>query len=226
MDSDRPQVAAGGSDEPLAEPVGHSEASIGAYLTSQRVLRGISLEELAGLTRIPLRNLERLESGTFDRDADGFVRGFVRTVAAALGLDPDDTVARMLSEPNEPVDGRVTGVTAHRAVLLAALVLALVVMIGVAAAGLRLLLTPATPDLERVVRRDPVRALAEAQGLGAYRPGDDPAAALPAVASARPAEPAEPARGIEAASEPPSEKSAASRGLATDSSVSPAAPAP
>ena len=73
---------------------------IGAYLRRQRVLRGMTAVELAELTRIPLRSLERLEGGLFDGETDGFVRGFVRTVASALGLDADDTVARMLQEPS------------------------------------------------------------------------------------------------------------------------------
>ena len=71
---------------------------IGAYLARQRVLRGITLEELAGSTRIPIRALMRLEAGVFDAEPDGFARGFVRTVAVALGLPPDETVARMLPE--------------------------------------------------------------------------------------------------------------------------------
>ena len=76
----------------------HAPEPIGAYLSRQRRLRGISLDELAGITCIPLRSLERLESGAFDETPDGFARGFVRTVARALGLDPDETVSRMLPE--------------------------------------------------------------------------------------------------------------------------------
>ena len=77
---------------------GHAPEPIGAYLSRQRRLRGISLAELAQLTCIPLRSLERLESGAFDGAPDGFARGFVRTVALALGLDADDAVGRMLPE--------------------------------------------------------------------------------------------------------------------------------
>jgi len=73
---------------------------IGAYLARQRVLRGITLEQLSDTTRIPLRALVRLEAGAFDVEPDGFARGFVRTVAIALGLAPDETVARMLPEAN------------------------------------------------------------------------------------------------------------------------------
>ena len=39
------------------------EPSIGRYLARQRSMRGISVEELAAMTRIPRRSLERLESG-------------------------------------------------------------------------------------------------------------------------------------------------------------------
>ena len=80
--------------------------AIGAYLARQRVLRGITLEELAGSTRIPIRALMRLEAGVFDAEPDGFARGFVRTVAVALGLPPDETVARMLPEATSGNRGR------------------------------------------------------------------------------------------------------------------------
>jgi len=59
----------------------------------------VSLDELAELTRIPRRSLERLEDGAFDDQADGFARGFVRTVAEALGLDAEEAVMRLLGEP-------------------------------------------------------------------------------------------------------------------------------
>jgi cytoskeleton protein RodZ len=76
-----------------------ARASVGEYLAQQRRLRGISVDELSELTKIPGRNLERLESGAFDEQPDGFARGFVRTVAEALGLDPDEAVMRLMQEP-------------------------------------------------------------------------------------------------------------------------------
>ncbi len=72
---------------------------IGDYLARQRQLRGYSLDHLEDITRIPKRSLERLEAGAFDGEDDGFARGFVRTVAQALGLDPEETTLLMLSEP-------------------------------------------------------------------------------------------------------------------------------
>ena len=86
-------AAQSGLDEPF---------SIGGYLKAQRKIRGVGLEELSVRTRIPLRSLDRLEAGAFDGHPDGFVRGFVRTVSEGLGLDPDDTLMRMLSEPPFP----------------------------------------------------------------------------------------------------------------------------
>src|SRR5262245_53404747 len=84
-----------------------SEFSIGRYLASQRELRGISLDDLSARTKIPRRNLERLESGAFDAQQDGFVRGFVRTVADALGLDAREAVMRMSAEPAGGDDERI-----------------------------------------------------------------------------------------------------------------------
>jgi hypothetical protein len=62
-------------------------------------MRGISVGELAELTKIPTRSIERMEAGAFDGNPDGFVRGFVRTIAVGLGLDPEEAVMRMLGEP-------------------------------------------------------------------------------------------------------------------------------
>ena len=85
--------------EPGAGEPEMPSSSVGHYLAGQRRLRGISIEELSNRTRIPRRNIERLEAGAFDAAPDGFSRGFVRTVALALGLDADEAVMRLMSEP-------------------------------------------------------------------------------------------------------------------------------
>ncbi len=154
-----PEAPAVGGDDGGREPIGR-------YIAQQRRLRGIELEELATRTRIPRRSLERLEAGAFDLSPDGFSRGFVRTVAEAIGLDPDDAVARMLPEPDparhaSPRPGRVLGALAGLALLA-----------GVALAVRALIFLPSAPvDLsargELPVRRDFVRALAAAQGIDA-----------------------------------------------------------
>lgn len=141
--------------------------AIGAYLRSQRELRGIEIADLAALTRIPERSLERLEAGYFDGQVDGFVRGFVRTVGEGLGLDPDDTLGRMLSEPTP--ESRTGSVLSTR-VLRASLGLALAAGLAMGALGLREWWWPVGGRVpvgqrqELVQRRDPVRALADAQG--------------------------------------------------------------
>lgn len=85
---------------------GASAEPVGAWLARQRALRGITLEELERRTRIPRRSLERLESGVFDGDRDAFARGFVRTVAMAIGVDGETAVARMDPEHTPGARGR------------------------------------------------------------------------------------------------------------------------
>jgi hypothetical protein len=149
--------------------------SVGRYLARQRLLRGISLEDLAVLTRIPRRSLERLEAGAFDRQPDGFARGFVRTVALALGLDPDEAVLRLMSEPpdDEPT-GAGGGGWALRPVLAGVVLGLAVALLALLAWNLRALVAapPSEPAASEIVyRRDAVRTLAasraEADAAGA-----------------------------------------------------------
>lgn len=142
---------------------------IGAYLRHQRELRGLTPEELARTTRIPLRSLQRLEAGRFDDDVDGFVRGFVRTVAEALGLNPDETVARMLLEPELSLPEAPSTAPApnlgRSAILLVVLGSALLIW-----GFVQWIVSPAPPlegpRVESVfLRVDPVRRLAEAEAV-------------------------------------------------------------
>jgi Helix-turn-helix domain len=148
--------------------------SIGEYLKRQRLLRGITVEELSATTRIPLRSLERLEAGYFDGVSDGFVRGFVRTVALALGLDADDTVARMLDEPAaSPWDRGGTGLWRKQALAVVALVVVTILALWVLRTGWNLLVggPGSSRSREVVIWRDPVHQLAREHsgGLGSAR---------------------------------------------------------
>jgi hypothetical protein len=153
----------GDAPPPRAESDGLAPGSIGEYLKRQRLLRGITVEELSATTRIPLRSLERLEAGYFDGVSDGFVRGFVRTVSLALGLDADQAVARMLEEP---VAGRWDreGSGLWRKQLLAVVALAAVTVLCVwmLRAGWNLLVdgSGSKPNRDVVVWVDPVHRLA------------------------------------------------------------------
>jgi transcriptional regulator with XRE-family HTH domain len=139
--------------------------AIGPYLARQRRLRGISIEDLSARTKIPRRSLERLESGAFDRAADGFTRGFVRAVAGALGLDPDDAVARLLSEPaaDEEQEDEHSSRQLRRAVAVGAGLALAVGVLLLAVWGIRSLWPDSEADAEvrPLYRRDAVRALAD-----------------------------------------------------------------
>lgn len=152
-----------------ADDVG-AATSIGDYLKRQRLLRGVSIEDLAATTRIPLRSLERLEAGYFDGVTDGFVRGFVRTVALALGLDADQTVARMLDEPVARRWDREGGGGLWRKQVLALVALVAATAIGVLVlrAGWNRLVGggSASPERQVVIWRDPVHQLARDVAAG------------------------------------------------------------
>jgi len=152
---------------PLIGEARTSDDSIGFYLARERRMRGISIDELADLTKIPRRSLERLEAGAFDRNPDGFVRGFVRTVAVGLGLSPEEAVMRMLGEPPESGETRTPRPTRAKRWLLVASGL-VAVATGLAVAFWhwypRALQSETGNDGPEIVyRRDAIRALAEAQ---------------------------------------------------------------
>jgi hypothetical protein len=145
----------------------------------------MSREELSELTRIPIRSLERLEGGQFDGGSDGFVRGFVRTVAEALGLDVEDAVARTLQEPGA---GTWERPGASRSLKRALAGLVFVILLALGFAGMRavwqLLLGEASRSTSRevVLWRDPVWGLAEATGAQPdARVGLEPSGGRPAA---------------------------------------------
>ncbi len=158
----------GDSGDPLRDLTVDEESPfpIGEYLARQRRLRGVSLEELEQITRIPRRSLERLEEGAFDGESDGFARGFVRSVADALGLDAEDTTMLMLAEP-QVESGH--GSFNRFAPRVAAAAIALLLIGG----AILLARSPepqetsaeAPIDSAMPTRRDAVRELAEEQGL-------------------------------------------------------------
>ena len=175
-----PRAAQHGKAAAGAVDVVEGGTSIGSYLEKQRMLRGISVEELAAQTRIPLRSLIRLESGAFDANPDGFVRGFVRTVADALGLDKDDTLARMLTEPDGAEAGaRFLPPSLVPVLVLTAALVSVILLLGLANNLLLSVATRTPPEPQVIYRRDPVRALAIAQA--------DEAAARERLAPASPA---------------------------------------
>ena len=89
---------------PAGRTLPSAASSIGARLRRERELLGMSIEEIARATRIPVPSLERVEADRFD-DLPGevFVRGFLRSYAKSIGLDGDEIVAQYSSARRVPL---------------------------------------------------------------------------------------------------------------------------
>lgn len=89
-----------------------SKESLGEYLKRERELRQISLEEVAGGTKIAIYRLRAMEAGRWEElPAEVFVKGFIKSYAEFIGLVPEDVILRYqeihatdksLDEPPEP----------------------------------------------------------------------------------------------------------------------------
>jgi cytoskeletal protein RodZ len=72
--------------------------TLGSYLKERREGRGTSAAELSRVTRIPLASIDAIESDRFDElPGEVFVRGFLKAYAQAVGLVPDEVLARYTS---------------------------------------------------------------------------------------------------------------------------------
>ncbi len=80
---------------------GKESLSFGRYLQAIRLEKNISLEQVAAQTRIGLGNLMLVEKEDHDQlPAAVFVKGFLRSYAAAVGADGDEAVRRYESRLN------------------------------------------------------------------------------------------------------------------------------
>lgn len=69
---------------------------IGTYLASGRERAGMTIEDVAAVTRIPLRSLRALEGDRLgDLPAPAYTRGFVISYCRTVGLDPDPALAAL-----------------------------------------------------------------------------------------------------------------------------------
>lgn len=67
----------------------------GAYLQSVRLKKGISIEDVSAQTRIRPGVLKRIEAENESQLPDPvFVKGFIKSVADAIGADPDEAIRR------------------------------------------------------------------------------------------------------------------------------------
>src|ERR1043165_94255 len=79
----------------MPTPIDDGPASLAMWLRAGRVRRDMSLDDVAKITKIQARILERLEAGRLDGlPADVFVRGFIRSVARCVGLDEREALQR------------------------------------------------------------------------------------------------------------------------------------
>jgi transcriptional regulator with XRE-family HTH domain len=72
---------------------------LGGRLREARERRGITLRQIASVTKISLAALEALERNDFARLPGGlFSRAFVRSYATQVGLDPEETVQQFIAQ--------------------------------------------------------------------------------------------------------------------------------
>ena len=84
---DSPQRASGTVVDP--------RASLAMWLRTGRTQRNLSLEDVARVTKIQARILEKLENGILEGlPADVFLKGFVRSFAKCVGLDEGEAIER------------------------------------------------------------------------------------------------------------------------------------
>jgi cytoskeletal protein RodZ len=117
--------------------------TVGRFLRQQRLARGMSLEEVARTTRVPISSVERIEADQFDElPGEVFVRGFLKSYARAVGVPADDVLARYtasrrvawvtplpLSSPTRPPRGRRFGIAIALVLLLILFTLALSIVL-------------------------------------------------------------------------------------------------
>jgi cytoskeletal protein RodZ len=73
--------------------------SVGYYLKRTREVREIELEDIAKKTKISVRFLKAIEEEKWNLlPGEVFIKGFIRTYAQFLGLNPDEVVEKYLQE--------------------------------------------------------------------------------------------------------------------------------
>ncbi|MEU8675012.1 helix-turn-helix domain-containing protein [Streptomyces sp. NPDC048560] len=69
--------------------------SIGRVLQQTRIAAGLTVEEVSGSTRVRIPIVHAIEEDDFSRcGGDVYARGHIRTLARAVGIDPDPLVAQ------------------------------------------------------------------------------------------------------------------------------------
>jgi cytoskeleton protein RodZ len=83
----------------LTIPVDRQTGDLGRRLREARERKGVSLREIANATKISIGVLEALERNDISRLPGGiFGRGFVRSFAGEVGLDPEATIQEFIAQ--------------------------------------------------------------------------------------------------------------------------------
>jgi cytoskeletal protein RodZ len=89
-------LAAAAAAEPEVVPEGR-DLTFGQYLRRERILRGISVDEIVRVTKVSAEYYEALENNHFEQlPPQAFVVGFLRVLSRYAGLDGDEVVNRFL----------------------------------------------------------------------------------------------------------------------------------
>jgi cytoskeletal protein RodZ len=68
--------------------------NFGAYLKSERELRGVTIDEVASVTKIHARYLHALENNQFEKlPGEVFIIGFIRSIAKVIGADENELLS-------------------------------------------------------------------------------------------------------------------------------------
>ena len=99
-----------GTPEPASDPRPEAIRAFGRYLLRERELRGLSPEDVSRVTRLAPSVIDAIEAGDPERmPPRGYLVGYLRSYAGAVGLDPDDVVLRYQevagAEDPEPPSG-------------------------------------------------------------------------------------------------------------------------
>ncbi len=63
-------------------------------LKEQRIKQDITLQQISTKTRIDLKFLQAIEDGNFEVLPDVYLKAFIKSYAAAVGLNPDETIQK------------------------------------------------------------------------------------------------------------------------------------
>lgn len=77
---------------------------LGAFLQQAREVRNLSIADIADRTKIRQQYLTAIEQGERESLPDEvYLRGFLRSYAKALGIDPEEVITRYDNRGSEPI---------------------------------------------------------------------------------------------------------------------------